>query len=98
MILGDARLHGDLRATGDPPHPRVQADLADVQIEASTLNGVQFIVESHSEHFLRRLQRRVAQETITKDHVALYGVTVEFLCPSEVKATYEKKFGDARHD
>lgn len=53
-------------------HPRVQADLADVLIEASTLSGVQFIVESHSEHFLRRLQRRVAEETITKDHVALY--------------------------
>jgi predicted ATPase len=53
-------------------HPRVQADLADVLIEASTLNGVQFIVESHSEHFLRRLQRRMAEETITKDHVALF--------------------------
>jgi predicted ATPase len=53
-------------------HPRVQAELADVLIEASTLSGVQFIVESHSEHFLRRLQRRVAEEAITKDHVALY--------------------------
>lgn len=53
-------------------HPRVQADLADVLIEASTLNGVQFIVESHSEHFLRRLQRRVAEEAISKDNVALY--------------------------
>jgi predicted ATPase len=53
-------------------HPRVQADLADVLIDAYRVNGVQFIVESHSEHFLRRLQRRVAEEAITNDDVALY--------------------------
>lgn len=53
-------------------HPRVQAELADVLIEASARANVQFIVESHSEHFLRRIQRRVADETITKDDVALY--------------------------
>ncbi len=53
-------------------HPRVQADLADVLIEASTLCDVQFVVESHSEHLLRRLQRRVAEEAITRKHVALY--------------------------
>jgi predicted ATPase len=41
-------------------------------IDASKVNGVQFIVESHSEHFLRRLQRRVAEEAITNDDVALY--------------------------
>lgn len=56
-------------------HPRVQADLADLLIEASKAN-VQFVVESHSEHFLRRLQRRVAEESIPKDHVALYVCSV----------------------
>lgn len=53
-------------------HPRVQAELADVLLEAWRLCGVQFIVESHSEHFLRRLQRRVAEEAVNKDDVALY--------------------------
>ena len=36
--------------------------------------GIQFIIESHSEHFLRRLQRRIAEEKITKDEAALYFV------------------------
>ncbi|HSN98977.1 MAG TPA: DUF3696 domain-containing protein [Candidatus Nanopelagicales bacterium] len=54
-------------------HPRVQADLADVIVDAMRRCGVQFIIESHSEHFLRRLQRRIAEaETITSDEVALY--------------------------
>ncbi len=58
-------------------HPRVQADLADVLIDAAKRCHVQFIVESHSEHFLRRLQRRVAEygmseEGISHDQVALY--------------------------
>ncbi len=53
-------------------HPRVQADLADVFVDASLNGTVQFIIESHSEHFLRRLQRRVAEEQIGKDHVAFY--------------------------
>lgn len=59
-------------------HPRVQADLADLFIDAiharegSVERGVQLIVESHSEHFLRRLQRRIAEEQVSKDEVALY--------------------------
>jgi predicted ATPase len=59
-------------------HPRVQAELADVFISAiqTRENGsprnTQLIVESHSEHFLNRLQRRVAEETISKDDVAIY--------------------------
>jgi AAA ATPase domain/Protein of unknown function (DUF3696) len=54
-------------------HPRVQADLADLLIDAADRAGVQFVVESHSEHFLRRLQRRVAEEErIGNEQVALY--------------------------
>ncbi len=53
-------------------HPAVQANLADVLIDAYRRRGVQIIVESHSEHLLRRLQRRIAEETLSKDDVALY--------------------------
>jgi len=53
-------------------HPAVQANLADVLIDAYLRRGVQIIVESHSEHLLRRLQRRVAEETISKNEVGLY--------------------------
>ena len=59
-------------------HPSVQMTLADLFIEAiqSREDGqdrsIQLIVESHSEHFLRRLQRRVAEQAIEPDQVALY--------------------------
>lgn len=61
-------------------HPRVQADLADLFVDAvrARENGAprncQFIIESHSEHFLRRLQRRIAEEELSKDDTALYFV------------------------
>lgn len=59
-------------------HPAVQAGLADLFAEAvlARENGkdrdVQVIVESHSEYFLRRLQRRVAEERLSVDQVAVY--------------------------
>jgi predicted ATPase len=54
-------------------HPQVQTELADVFINAvqSCENGkprnMQLIIESHSEHFLTRLQRRVAEGVICPD-------------------------------
>jgi predicted ATPase len=59
-------------------HPQVQAELADVFISATQAreNGsprdVQLIVESHSEHFLNRLQRRVAEGALHAEDVAVY--------------------------
>lgn len=59
-------------------HPQVQSELADVFISAikARENGrernVQLIIESHSEHFLNRLQRRIAEGEITPDDVSIY--------------------------
>lgn len=59
-------------------HPQVQAELADVFIAAiqACENGrerhAQLIVESHSEHFLNRLQRRVAEGVLAPEQVAVY--------------------------
>jgi len=53
-------------------HPSVQSGLADVFIDAMKNRNVQIIVESHSEHLLRRLQRRVAEEAIAPEQTALY--------------------------
>ncbi len=53
-------------------HPAVQANLADVLIDAYRKRGVQIIVESHSEHLLRRLQRRIAEEKLSSEEVGLY--------------------------
>lgn len=59
-------------------HPQVQASLADAFISATRAreNGkercVQLIVESHSEHFLNRIQRRVAEGEVPPEHLAVY--------------------------
>ena len=95
-------------------HPQVQAELADVFVSAiqSRENGkerhVQLIVESHSEHFLNRLQRRVAEGRVSPDDVAVYfcrraGVAAE-LEPlrlnmfGEIENWPENFFGDEMAD
>ena len=61
-------------------HPSVQANLADVFISAIQASedgiprNVQLIVESHSEHLLTRLQRRIAEGVISVNDVAIYFV------------------------
>jgi predicted ATPase len=49
-----------------------QAQLADLFLEVITERNLQILVESHSEHLLNRLQRRVAEEKIAADQTALY--------------------------
>lgn len=95
-------------------HPQVQANLADVFIGAikARENGkdrnVQLIIESHSEHFLNRLQRRVAEGQVSTDDVAIYfchhkGMAVE-LEPlrlnlyGEIENWPENFFGDEMAD
>ena len=53
-------------------HPAVQAGLADVFVDAIRTRKVQIIVESHSEHLLRRLQLHLAKEAIAPKDTALY--------------------------
>ena len=53
-------------------HPLAQAGLADVIIQAAVHRNVQVILESHSEHLLLRLQRRIAEQKLSSDDVKLY--------------------------
>jgi len=53
-------------------HPSVQAGLADVFIDAIKTRKVQILFESHSEHLLRRLQRRIAEAKLVPAATALY--------------------------
>jgi len=59
-------------------HPSAQSALADVMIdvinakEDYTNRNIQLIIETHSEHFLRRLQRRIAENAIEQEKVAAY--------------------------
>lgn len=73
--------HGSIIIMEQPEihlHPSAQAALADVFIdvinsrEGGEDRNIQLVIETHSEHFLRRLQRRVAEEYIPQDKVSAY--------------------------
>jgi hypothetical protein len=72
-------------------HPRAQSSLADLFIDAIRMwedespRDIQLLVESHSEHFLRRLQRRIAEGKLSPDETALY-----FCSPGPEGSTIEK--------
>ena len=59
-------------------HPSAQSALADVMIdvinsrENSADRNIQLIIESHSEHFLRRLQRRIAEDVLPGKKISAY--------------------------
>ncbi|MBM9535695.1 AAA family ATPase [Desulfobulbus alkaliphilus] len=59
-------------------HPNAQSALADVMIDVinSRENGtdrdIQLVIETHSEHFLRRLQRRIAEDAVPQGKVSAY--------------------------
>lgn len=55
-------------------HPLAQSQLAELFAAISHERGVQFIIETHSEHLLTRLQRRVAEQKIEPETLAMYFV------------------------
>lgn len=58
-------------------HPSVQSGMADVMLAVAKRRGVQIIVESHSEHLLRRFQRRVAEGSMSSSDLKLYFVNTK---------------------
>lgn len=58
-------------------HPAVQSGLADAMLNVAQVRDLQIVVESHSEHLMRRLQRRVAEGTACAEDVKLYFVSLE---------------------
>lgn len=58
-------------------HPKVQSKLADVLIDVVKNRNIQIILESHSEHLLHRLTRRIAEgKKISADDMALYACQI----------------------
>ncbi len=54
-------------------HPNFQSKLADFFIDAANTFGVQFIIETHSEYLIRKLQYLTAKKAIkTKDSIIYY--------------------------
>ena len=58
-------------------HPAVQAGLADVFLDAIKRRRLQIVLESHSEHLLQRLQRRIAEEVIDEEAIKLYFTSIK---------------------
>jgi hypothetical protein len=57
-------------------HPRLQADLGDLLIEAiKEPRRNQFIIETHSEHLALRLQKRVREKTISPTDISVVYVS-----------------------
>jgi hypothetical protein len=54
-------------------HPKAQGTLGDLLIDiATTGGGKSLLVETHSEHVLGRIRRRIAEGKLSKDTVAIY--------------------------
>jgi predicted ATPase len=76
-------------------HPSVQMGLADVFVDVMKNRDIQIILESHSEHLLTRLQRRLAG-ALGRDQVALYFCTAGS-SGSELQPLDLDMFGNITH-
>ena len=80
-------------------HPNAQALLADVILDAVNMNEngkkrrIQVIIETHSEHLLRRLQRRIAEERISDADVNAYFAENNHKC-SKLNRLEVDKYGN----
>lgn len=52
-------------------HPKFQSMLAEMFVDAYKTYNIQFIIETHSEYLIRKLQTLVAKKDITTDEVSL---------------------------
>ena len=83
-------------------HPRAQSALADVMIDAinSRENGnnknIQLVIETHSEHFLRRLQRRIAEGVIAEEKVSAYFANINKF-PAELEPLRIDEYGNIQN-
>jgi predicted ATPase len=78
-------------------HPLAQAELAELFITSINERKVQIIVESHSEYFLHRLQRRIAEKHIGSDCIALYHCRLDETGKSQILRLKMDKYGNVHN-
>lgn len=97
--------HGSIIIMEQPEihlHPSAQGGLADVMIDVinSRENGaernIQLIVETHSEHFLRRLQRRIAEDVVPQERVSAYFANIT-KTPATLETLQIDSFGNIQN-
>ncbi|WP_313112900.1 DUF3696 domain-containing protein [Aequorivita sediminis] len=67
-------------------HPNLQSKLADILVMAHQELGIHFILETHSEYLIRKLQYLVAKNEISQDDVTIYYFNSdEFVTANEKK-------------
>ena len=71
-------------------HPKVQSELADVFIDVVKNRNIQIILESHSEHLLHRLTRRIAEGEECKKGIAVDKTAFHFCEIKDGKSTARK--------
>ncbi len=70
-------------------HPKVQSELADLIIEVANAGEIQILVESHSEHLLARIQRRIAESSRTDGALKPEDVRLYFCKQEQGKSKLE---------
>jgi len=61
-------------------HPKFQSLLADMFVDAHKTLGMSFIIETHSEYLVRKLQYLTAKGEITTDHTAINYIVDPEMC------------------
>lgn len=74
-------------------HPDAHGDLADLYIEATKRAGARFLIETHSENFILRIRRRIA-EGLDASYVRIYSVEEDSRSGSTLKAINVQQNGE----
>lgn len=74
-------------------HPKYQSLLADMFLDAYTNYGISFIIETHSEYLVRRLQTFVARKQIDKELISLTYVESDNISDRKARRIHIKDDG-----
>jgi predicted ATPase len=74
IVVGAVAPGGSVMAIEQPElhiHPAMQVALGDLFIEGATKRGMSFLIETHSEHLILRLMRRIREGSISPTQIVV---------------------------
>ncbi|MBK8578097.1 MAG: AAA family ATPase, partial [Candidatus Accumulibacter sp.] len=74
IVVGAVAPGGSVLAIEQPElhiHPAMQVALGDLFIEGATKRGMSFLIETHSEHLILRLMRRIREGSISPTQIGV---------------------------